>query len=132
MNPRPIVIVALSAALSACTLAPHYEQPAAPVAPAYEQADTAAAAVPAAEIGWKEFFPDPDLHNLIARALTNNRDLRIATLNVEAARAQYRIRQADLVPAIDAVGQANNSRTPASLSQTGESTLSRSYSAGLT
>src|SRR6185436_9490451 len=130
MNPRPIVIVALSAALSACTLAPHYEQPAAPVAPAYEQVDSAAAAVPAAEIGWKEFFPDPDLQNLIARALANNRDLRIATLNVEAARAQYRIQRADLVPSIDAEGSANNQRLPADLSRTGASELTRVYSAG--
>jgi multidrug efflux system outer membrane protein len=57
--------------------------------------------------------------------------LRIATLNVEAARAQYRIRRADLVPGIDAQGQANNQRTPASLSSTGESELTRSYLAGL-
>ena len=130
MNPRPMVFAALSAVLSACTLAPHYEQPAAPVAPAYEQADSAAAAVPAAEIGWKEFFPDPDLQNLIACALTNNRDLRIATLNVEAARAQYRIQRADLVPPIDAAGSANSQRVPADLSRTGSSELTRVYSAG--
>ena len=58
-----------------------------------------------------------------ARALANNRDLRVATLNVEAARAQYRIRQADLVPSIDAGGTANNQRLPASISPTGESEL---------
>ena len=122
---------ALSALLGACTLAPRYHQPASPVSPAYEDATAESAAMPAAEISWHEFFPDAELQQLIGRALANNRDLRIATLNVEAARAQYRIRQADLVPAIDAVGQANNQRTPASLSQTGESTLTRSYSAGL-
>lgn len=128
---RLVSTISLSAALGACTLAPRYHQPASPVSPAYENAGAEGGASPAAEISWHEFFPDTELQQLIARALANNRDLRIATLNVEAARAQYRIRQADLVPAIDAVGQANNARTPASLSQTGESTLTRSYSAGL-
>jgi multidrug efflux system outer membrane protein len=128
---RFAVATTVSAVLSACTLAPRYRQPAAPVAPAYENAPADAAAAPAAEVSWREFFPDAELQQIIRRALDNNRDLRIATLNVEAARAQYRIRRADLVPAIDAVGQANNQRTPASLSPTGESALTRTYSAGL-
>jgi outer membrane protein, multidrug efflux system len=118
--------------LGACTLAPRYHRPDAPVAQAYETVEAAgSAAVPAGEIGWREFFADEQLRDLIARALVNNRDLRISTLNVEAARAQYRIRRADLVPAIDAQGTASNQRTPASLSQTGESELTRTYSAGL-
>ena len=117
--------------LGACTMAPKYQRPAAPVPAAYESTDTAAAAAPASEIGWKEFFPDPELQDLIARSLINNRDLRIATLNVEAARAQYRIQRADLVPAIEAQGGANNQLTPADLSRTGQSEITRVYSAGL-
>jgi multidrug efflux system outer membrane protein len=128
---KSLAAMGVSAALAACTMAPRFEKPAAPIAAAFEQASSDAGAVTASEIGWREFFPDPELQDLIARALHNNRDLRIATLNVEAARAQYRIRRADLVPAVDAQGQANNQRTPASLSQTGESTLNRTYSAGL-
>ena len=119
-----------AAALSACTLAPHYEQPAPPVPAAYENVEPVAAAAPVAEIAWHEFFPDAELQQLLIRSLANNRDLRIATLNVEAARAQYRISRADLVPAIDAVGTANNQQVPASLSPTGESELTRTYSAG--
>ncbi len=123
-----------SLALGACTMAPRYEQPAAPVQAAYEHTDVASAAVPVAQapgdIGWKEFFPDPELQDLLARALVNNRDLRIATLNVEAARAQYRIQRADLVPSIDAQGSSTNARVPASLSPTGQSELTRTYSAG--
>jgi multidrug efflux system outer membrane protein len=119
-----------AALLGACTLAPRYHQPASPVQAAYDSPDTAAATTPAAEIGWRQFFPDTELQGLLQRALGNNRDLRVATLNVEAARAQYRIQRADLVPSIDAQGQANNQRTPASLSTTGESELTRSYSAG--
>ncbi len=124
-------MAALSAVLAACTMAPRYSQPASPAPAEYEGDVPAAAATPAAEIGWREFFPDAELQDLIGRALVNNRDLRIATLNVEAARAQYRIRRADLVPAVDAQGQANNQRTPGSLTQSGQSELDRSYSAGL-
>jgi multidrug efflux system outer membrane protein len=122
---------AIAAVLAACTMAPRYERPAAPVAANYENADAGTSAVPAAEIGWHEFFPDPDLQSLIATALENNRDLRIATLNVEAVRAQYRIQRSGLVPSIDAEGSANNQRTPADLSRTGESELTRVYSAGI-
>lgn len=69
-------------------------------------ADTPAAATPlaaaAADIGWRDFFIDPHLAALIARALDNNRDLRVALLNVERARAQYRIQRADRLPVIGA------------------------------
>ena len=129
---RSLGVLALAAVLSACTLAPKYEQPAAPVAAAYEGVDTAPAnAVPATEIGWKDFFPDPELRDLIGRALLNNRDLRIATLNVEAARAQYRIQRSDLVPSIEAQGSAANQLTPATLSRTGNEELTRVYTAGV-
>ncbi len=137
---KRLTTVALAAVtsflLGACTMAPKYERPAAPVPAVYEGSDTAAAAVPASavpasEIGWKEFFPDPELQGLIARSLVNNRDLRIATLNVEAARAQYRIQRSDLIPSIEADGSANNQRVPADISRTGESQLTRVYTAGL-
>jgi len=129
---RHMGLMAFSALLGACTLAPKYEQPASPAPAAYENVEATSAVVPASEIGWNEFFPDAELRNLIGRALLNNRDLRIATLNVEAARAQYRIQRSDLVPSINATGVANNQRTPASLSPTGESELTRTYSSGLT
>jgi multidrug efflux system outer membrane protein len=128
---KNLSLVALAASLTACTLAPRYERPATPVPAVYENVEAAAAPVPAADIGWKEFFPDPDLQALIATALENNRDLRVATLNVEAARAQYRIQRADLVPPLDIEGSASNQRTPADLSRTGQSELTRAYSAGV-
>jgi multidrug efflux system outer membrane protein len=91
--------VVLATLLGACTLEPHYHRPPAPV-PAL-QGGTAAEPV-AADIGWREFFPDPQLQQLIALALTDNRDLRVAVLNVQSAQAQYRIQRADLFPTIDA------------------------------
>lgn len=70
---------------------------------------TAAASDPAspavtADIGWRDFFADERLEEVIARALANNRDLRVAMLNVEKARAQYRIQRADRVPSVGASG----------------------------
>lgn len=97
-------ILALSlalAVLSACTLAPRYTRPAAPIASTWNgSAAGAAARESVADIGWKQFFPDPTLQRLIGMALQNNRDLRVAVLNVQAAQAQYRIQRADLFPTI--------------------------------
>jgi multidrug efflux system outer membrane protein len=92
---------ALSTLLGACTLEPHYQRPPAPV-PALPGGGAGDAI--AADIGWREFFPDPQLQQLIELALTNNRDLRIAALNVQSAQAQYRIQRADLFPTVDASG----------------------------
>jgi multidrug efflux system outer membrane protein len=80
-------------------LEPHYQRPPSPV-PALPGASRAGAA--ATDIGWREFFPDAQLQHLIALALANNRDLRVAALNVESAQARYRIQRADLFPTIDA------------------------------
>ena len=57
-------------------------------------------ALPVADVGWRDFFVDPRLEQLIAQALDNNRDLRVAVLNVERARSQYRIQRADRVPSL--------------------------------
>lgn len=65
-------------------------------------ASTSAAELAVADIGWRDFFSDPKLKALIARALDNNRDLRVAVLNVERVRAQYRIQRADRFPSADA------------------------------
>ena len=94
-----IVACAVAAVLGACTLEPKYQRPPPPV-PAVEPGAQGGTA--AADIGWREFFPDPQLQQLIVLALTNNRDLRVAALNVESAQAQYRIQRADLFPTISA------------------------------
>jgi outer membrane protein, multidrug efflux system len=85
--------------LGACTLEPQYHRPPAPVPalPGGTERGTAAA-----DIGWREFFPDPQLQQLIALALADNRDLRVAVLNVQSAQAQYRIQRAELFPTINA------------------------------
>ena len=94
-----ISLLAASTALSACTLAPRYERPVAPVAAEWPVEAPATSASP---IKWHDLFTDPRLQATINLALEQNRDLRVAALNVEKAQAQYRITRADLLPAIDA------------------------------
>lgn len=121
--------------LGGCSLIPEYQQPETPVAgqypqgPAYTPAEAASQA--AAEQGWKQFFHDPALQQLIQVALENNRDLRVAALNIDAYAAQYRISRADLFPAVSANGSGSRQRLPADASQTGESSINSSYSATL-
>jgi NodT family efflux transporter outer membrane factor (OMF) lipoprotein len=121
---RAVLALALGAALvSGCSMIPKYERPAAPVPGDWPQA-SAPAGTPAADVPWQQFFADARLQQLVGAALANNRDLRIAVLNIEQARAQYDIRRADLLPTLGgAVGAA---RAP-----NANGKLANSYSVGL-
>ena len=89
---------------------------------------TAAAQPVAADIGWKEFFVNPALQQLIQIALDNNRDLRLAALNVERTQALYRIQRADRLPSVN--GSFGLQRQPSVL--TGEQTSNYSIGLGIT
>jgi outer membrane protein, multidrug efflux system len=105
MDLRRVLIMAVTAVVlaSGCTLEPQYSRPAPPVPSAWNGAAAGAAPTGSvSEIGWRQFFPDPTLQRLIQLALANNRDLRVAILNVQAAQAQYRIQRADLFPTVAA------------------------------
>ncbi|MDA8428065.1 MAG: AdeC/AdeK/OprM family multidrug efflux complex outer membrane factor [Geobacteraceae bacterium] len=126
--------------LAGCTtMAPAYHQPAAPVAaawpqgPSYKVAQPAAGEKKVADIVWRDFFVDGQLRKLIALALENNRDLRVAALNIERSRALYQIQRSDLFPKIDASANANFQRVPAGLSGSGSgnATTLEQYSVGL-
>jgi multidrug efflux system outer membrane protein len=103
---RAIAIPALALMLAGCSMAPAYQRPAAPVPAALPQG----AAYPALQtgdgaidsIGWHDFFTDARLQRVISAALANNRDLRISVANVAAARAQYRVDRAALLPTVTA------------------------------
>ena len=110
-----LALFGLALAMAACTLEPAYQRPPAPVASAYPGADKITG-TDADNIGWRSVFIDPRLQALIALALENNRDLRVAILNVEAAQAQYRVARAALLPTLDGIASAKRSRTPADLS----------------
>ncbi|WDS35128.1 efflux transporter outer membrane subunit [Pseudoxanthomonas sp.] len=132
--PRAVLAAACLAALSGCvSMAPRYARPDAPVAAQFR--DTAAAGAsdqtttPVAELDWQQVFLDARLRQVITLALDNNRDLRIALLNIESQRAQYRIQRADLFPTIDVSGSQSRSRTSASSSTTGTGSVSQSATA---
>lgn len=106
-----VSLIALSAALSACTMAPNYERPALPVA---SQWQAPAATIADARLKWKALFTDPALQSTIQLALDNNRDLRVAALNIQKARAQYGVQRANLIPSIDGTGTGTRSHSDAS------------------
>jgi multidrug efflux system outer membrane protein len=112
MSHRHRLAAAVAGAIvaAACTLEPGYRRPDAPV-PAPDHGSTAA--MLPVDIGWREFFPDPQLQQLVTLALANNRDLRVAALNVETAQARYRIQRSDLFPTIAASGLEEVERFPA-------------------
>jgi len=124
-------------ALAGCsTMAPKYEQPAAPVptawpsGPAYQEG-TAKTDRAVADIPWRDFFVDEKLRKLIALALDNNRDLRVAALNIERSRAQYQIQRADLLPKIDATASGTFQRIAETFSSTGLPETLHQYNVGL-
>ncbi len=124
--------------LAGCaTMAPDYQRPAAPVPAAwpkglaYQPASAATAQPAAADLPWQDFFIDPQLRQIVTQALENNRDLRIALLNIERAQAQYQIRRADLFPAVDGNAAGSVQRIPADLTSEGRGQIVRQYSVGL-
>lgn len=101
--------------LSACTMAPRYERPSAPVPSRYEGEQEQGEKTEV--LTYTEFFKDPRLQRLISIALEENRELRIATLGAEKLRAQYRIRRAALFPEVSAAGARNQQRIVSPLFQ---------------
>ena len=132
---RPVVAAAVAAALlTACNLAPTYQQPAGMVPETVAaqtgvpvQASEAALSYAQAQ-AW---IQSPQLREVVALALSHNRDLRVALDNMEKARAQYGITRADLLPSITAQGQGTRSRTSADLSPAGQSSVNEQYTAQL-
>jgi multidrug efflux system outer membrane protein len=101
-------------ALAGCTMSPRYTRPEAPVpaewpnGPSYENKTAVSPGQPVAGTAWQDFYLDGRLRQVIALSLQNNRDLRVAALNVEKVRAQYRIQRAALLPEVDVAAVDNN------------------------
>jgi multidrug efflux system outer membrane protein len=138
MMKKSLFTMAALAMLAGCSLAPVYERPAQPVAPAFPNGDAykgvpqaAADAKPVSQILWREYFADPKLRKVIELALANNRDLRVSVLNIEKAKAQYNIDTAALLPKLSANVSQSASRTPSNMTSTGQSIVNRQYNGGL-
>ncbi|AUH01439.1 multidrug transporter [Prodigiosinella confusarubida] len=125
----PVTAVVLATFLTGCTLVPEYHRPVAPVASAWPiKAKTGVSDTSVAAITWQTLFVDPKLRQVVQLALDNNRDLKIAILNIEKAQAQYRIQRSALMPQIGIAGAEQAQRTPASVSYTGIGGVTRGYS----
>ncbi len=120
-----------------CTMTPKYTQPAAPIPAnwpsgvAYAGTHTTANLPLASDPGWQEFITDEKLRQVISLALTNNRDLRLAALNVERARALYGIQRTALFPVVNANATGSKARIPADLSSSGSRQTVERYDVNL-
>ncbi|HEV7834148.1 MAG TPA: efflux transporter outer membrane subunit [Caballeronia sp.] len=141
MLKHSLMAAAVALFAAGCTMAPKYQRPAAPVdqtfptGGVYDRQPEAASGgpaqpKPAVDIGWRDFFVDARLQRIVAIALKNNRDLRVSMLNVAAARSQYQITRASLMPTLDAVASQTKQRTPKDLSFFNQ-TISNQYSVGV-
>ncbi|WP_288253314.1 efflux transporter outer membrane subunit [uncultured Hydrogenophaga sp.] len=110
--------------LAGCSMIPTYERPASPVPQAYPLASEATGLPSGADTAWRDFVQDARLRELVRRALDNNRDLRVATLNIERVRAQYQIQRANQFPSIGLAASGN--RQP-----DGTGGIQSTYSVGL-
>ncbi|PYE75827.1 multidrug efflux system outer membrane protein [Xylophilus ampelinus] len=130
--PLSLGLLAAAVLLAGCSMIPAYERPEAPVAAdwpsnvAFAAAGTSQAPeARAADLPWQDYFADERLRRLIGLALDNNRDLRLAMLNVEQVRAQYQIQRANLFPAV------NLSSTAQRAPNVVNGNLTNSFSVGL-
>lgn len=123
----------LAGLLSACSMAPTYETPVAPVAANWTvSAGTPTASTDAAApVQWQAFFGNAPLREVIALTLDNNRDLRAAALNVQAYQALYRIQKADSAPTIGAQVAGSRQRTPADVAQAPDAVTASTYTGGV-
>lgn len=114
----------LAVALCGCAGPIVPQRPPAPIPSAWVSGGVEAPRLPEdssakVSLGWREFFPDPQLQKLLELALENNRDIRIAAARVEEARAQFGLARAERFPAINLTGSGSFSGLPSDLSGTG-------------
>jgi multidrug efflux system outer membrane protein len=131
------VAIALLVLSGCASMAPKYTRPEAPVpsewpgGPAYKAGTANTGERSATDITWQEFFIDKQLQKLIALALENNRDLRIAALNIERTRALYRVQRAELLPTVNAGATFSKERVPGIVSGSGHPATTELYNVNL-
>jgi outer membrane protein, multidrug efflux system len=135
---RGVIVAIALLVLSGCaSMAPKYTRPESsvpsewPSGPAYKAGTANSGERSASDITWQEFFTDKKLQRLIALALENNRDLRIAVLNIEKTQALYRIQRAELLPSVNAGATFSKERVPGILSGSGQQATEDLYNVNL-
>ena len=120
-----------------CTMTPQYTRPEAPIPtnlPSWEENENTPSTpeVPAAaDIKWREFFTDRKLQQIIETALKNNRDLRLAALNVEKVRALYGVQRAELFPVVGAMGGGGKQQSSSDLTAPGNPRTTQQFNVDL-
>ena len=135
MMRRLIPLIGMSIILCGCPRPTQYSRPALPVPSAWPESAASQAgapgAPPAADTKWREFFADQRLQSVIELALANNRDLRMAALNIEKVQALYRIQRAEQYPTIVASASAEGYRVPRTLSGAADNETVAQFTVGL-
>ena len=110
MKIKKLLNLVICAVFASCTLAPNYEKPQVDL-PLNYPSDASKAKI--AIISWEKYFTSPDLQRVIRTALFNNRDLRVANLNIESVRATHGVVRANLLPTVNAVASETQQGVPA-------------------
>lgn len=138
MNKRLLILLTGTCLIvGGCSLAPEYIRPEAPIpdqwpqGTAYKNTEAESGTLAVPELSRERFFPNQQLQKIITMALNNNRDLRLAALNVERARAMYGVERAELFPAVDASGGGGKQRFSADLIAPDDSRTLERYSVNL-
>jgi multidrug efflux system outer membrane protein len=129
---RRLFVAGMALSLCACPRPQTYQRPEPPVPTVWPESAPDETGAPAgARVKWREFFTDGRLQSVIDIALANNRDLRMATLNVERVENLYRIQRTERYPAVDAAAGGTFYRIPSSLSSNGEASTFAQYDISL-
>jgi outer membrane protein, multidrug efflux system len=127
MRRHLISLLAAALVLAACATVPPYDRPALPVPTSWPAATAPQGGAPneraATDVRWQEFFSDQRLRSVIELALANNRDLRVATLNIEKTQALYRIQRSELSPGVGVMAAGDNYRIPEKMANDGVATV---------
>jgi len=111
-----ITSLVVTGALSGCAVGPDFEAPVTQTSShfardeAHGDANRAATAEPASDQAFWQSFNDPQLTELVERALGANNDLRTALANYDASNALLREAKLEQYPIVTASGQAGHQR----------------------
>jgi len=101
----PLALATLLALSGCANFAPVYSRPEAAIPRIMEGAHS-----DAATLEWASFFGNLRLRDAVHLALQNNRDLRIAALNVELSRASFKSTDASRLPTVGATAGVTNTQ----------------------
>ena len=105
-----LIALAGFALLAGCAVGPDYRRPEVPVPAAYRAASEPPAGASIGDSSWESVYTDPQLRDLIASALRNNLDLKVAVARVDEARAALGATRLRYLPTVDATGQIGRSK----------------------